>query len=149
VAIHSTSEQKYAICLGIENGGRQKSIASLTGIGPSTLSREIRHNSNKHGRYSWRMAQEMTDERKERSPGNRSVPEWIKHKALGHVRDDDWSPMQVSGRLKRYSFGNISQRGRHSRTIPPGRLKQIQHKLNNRPREKQASAHQKLSFINN
>ena len=42
----------------------------------------------------------MAGERKERLPGNRATPEWIKQKVLGLIRED-WSPKQISGYLKK------------------------------------------------
>ena len=96
-----TSEQRYAIYLGLQNGVSKLKIAKSLGVSPSTIYREINRNKNKTGGYSWRLAQEMTDERKERLPGNRSKPEWIKHRAIALIQED-WSPRQVSGYLKRF-----------------------------------------------
>ncbi len=47
-----------------------------------------------------RRAHEMAEERKERLPGRRSIPEWIKQKVLGLIRED-WSPKQIGGYLKK------------------------------------------------
>lgn len=102
-----TSEQRYAINLELEKGASKKDIASLIGVHPSTVYRELERNKNKRGRYSWRLADEMARERKERLPGNRSTPEWIKRKALDLIRDD-WSPKQVSGHLKKHENIDIS-----------------------------------------
>ena len=100
-----TSEQRYAIYLGIGNGDNQKAIASLIGVSPATVSREVRRNKNKHGGYSWRLAYEMAQERKERLPGNRATPEWIRQKVFRLIHSDQ-------------------------------DIKNIQYKLNRRPREK-------------
>jgi IS30 family transposase len=102
-----TSEQRYAIYLGIENGDNQKAIAGLIGVSPATVSREVRRNKNKHGGYSWRLAHEMAQERKERLPGNRATPEWIRQKVFRLVRDE-WSPKQISGYLKKHENISIS-----------------------------------------
>jgi len=102
-----TSEQRYVIYLGMENGDTRKTIANLIGVSPSTVSREVRRNKKKNGGCSWRLAQEMSNERKERLPGNRATPEWIKQKVFRHVRND-WSPKQISGYLKRYEEIDIS-----------------------------------------
>jgi len=77
-----TSEQRYAIYLGLENGDTQRTIASLIGVSPSAVSRELQRNKDKRGGYSWRLAHEMAMERRERLPGNRSTPEWIKQKVI-------------------------------------------------------------------
>jgi IS30 family transposase len=78
-----TSEQRYAIYLGLEEGTSKKDIALRIGVHLSTLYRELERNENKRGGYSWRLAHEMAGERKERLPGNRSTPPWIKEKVLG------------------------------------------------------------------
>nr|WP_161941944.1 helix-turn-helix domain-containing protein [Petrimonas mucosa] len=95
-----TSEQRYAIYLGLENGDTQRTIASLIGVSPSAVSRELQRNKDKRGGYSWRLAHEMAMERRERLPGNRSTPEWIKQKVNRLVRKD-WSPGQISGHLRK------------------------------------------------
>jgi IS30 family transposase len=77
-----TSEQRYAIYLGLENGDTQRTIASLIGVSPSAVSRELQRNKDKRGGYSWRLAHEMAMERRERLPGNRATPEWIKQKVI-------------------------------------------------------------------
>ena len=93
--------------MGIKNGDNQKAIASLIGVSPATVSREVRRNKNKHGGYSWRLAHEMAQERKERLPGNRATPEWIRQKVFRLVRDE-WSPKQISGYLKKHENISIS-----------------------------------------
>lgn len=96
-----TSEQRYAIYLCIQNGATQVAITRSIGVSPSTVSREVRRNKDKRGGYSWRLAHEMAQERKERLPGNRVTPEWIKRKVFRLVRDE-WSPRQISGYLEKY-----------------------------------------------
>ena len=102
-----TSEQRYAIYLGLQSGISKTKIAESIGVNPSTIYREINRNMNKSGGYSWRLAQEMADERKERLPGNKSTPEWIKQKVIRYIRKD-WSPKQISGYLNKYEKISIS-----------------------------------------
>lgn len=92
-------EQRYAIYLGLQEGKSQKAIAQQIKVHSSTVSREIRRNSNKFGRYSWRIAQENADLRKERLPGNRRIDFNILQEALTLLRKEDWSPKQISGFL--------------------------------------------------
>lgn len=66
-------EQRYAIYLGIQEGKSQKAIARQNNIHPSTVSREVRRNSTKRGEYQWQHAQKLSDERRERLPGNHAV----------------------------------------------------------------------------
>jgi len=73
-----TSEQRYAIFIGLQEGKSKRSIAQSIGVSPSTVCREITRNKTKHGKYSRRIAHEMAMERKERVPGNKTTAEWIK-----------------------------------------------------------------------
>lgn len=103
-----TSEQRYAIYLGLKNGISKSEIAKSINVSPSTVYRETKRNKNKTNGYSWRLAQEMADERKERLPGNRSTHDSIKHKALELLKKEQWSPRQISGYLNRHENINIS-----------------------------------------
>jgi len=102
-----TSEQRYAIYLGLQNGTSKSEIAKQIKVNISTVYRELSRNKNKTGGYSWRLAQEMAQERKERLPGNRSTSEWIKQKIIRLIRKD-WSPKQISGYLAKYDQISIS-----------------------------------------
>ena len=51
-----TREQRYAIYPGKQEGKTQSAIARQIGVNRSTVSREIRRNSNRHGRYWWSIA---------------------------------------------------------------------------------------------
>jgi len=53
-----TREQRYAIYLGIQEKKTQAAIARQIGVNRSTVSREIRRNSNRHGRYWWSISHE-------------------------------------------------------------------------------------------
>lgn len=55
-------EQRYAIFLGLKEGKPQKEIAQQIGVSPSTISRELKRNSNKQGKYSYALADEMAHE---------------------------------------------------------------------------------------
>lgn len=94
-----TREQRYAIYLGLQEGKSHKAIARQIKVHPSTVGREIKRNSTRLGRYSWRIAQESADIRKERVPGNRSIDSNILQEALHLLKTEDWSPRQISGYL--------------------------------------------------
>lgn len=94
-----TREQRYAIYLGIQEGKSRKAIARQIKVHPSTVGREIRRNATRFGHYSWRVAQENADIRKERMPGNRSIDGNVLKEALSLLRKEDWSPRQISGYL--------------------------------------------------
>ncbi len=57
-----TREQRYAIYPGKQEGKTQSAIARQIGVNRSTVSREIRRNSNRHGRYWWSIAHERPRE---------------------------------------------------------------------------------------
>ena len=96
---HLTREQRYAIYLGLQEGKSHKAIARQIKVHPSTVGREIKRNSTRFGRYSWRIAQESADIRKERIPGNRGIDRNILKEAMHLLKTEDWSPQQISGYL--------------------------------------------------
>ena len=102
-----TSEQRYTIYLGVKSGEKKTEIASKIGVNVSTIYRELNRNKNKSGGYSWRLAHEMAQERKERLPGNRSTDEWIRQKVIRLIRKE-WSPRQISGYLSKHEDIDIS-----------------------------------------
>ena len=70
-------------------------------------------------------------ERRERTCANRRTPSWIVGKALGLLRKEDWSPMQISGSLRREGI-NISHERiyREIRADRSGELRQhCRHKM--------------------
>ncbi len=124
--------------MGSENGDTQREIAGRIGVSASTVSRELKRNKNKQGGYSWRLAHEMAQERKERLPGNRGTPEWIKQKVFRLVRDE-WSPAQISGHLKkeeniRVSHETIYKWIREDKEAGGDLYKHCRHRLKHRRR---------------
>nr|CRY97338.1 hypothetical protein [uncultured prokaryote] len=95
-----TREQRYAIYLGIQEGRSQSAIARQINVDRSTVSRELRRNSNRWGRYIWKDAHESALYRRERTPGNRGTDRSILKEALRLLRSEDWSPRQISGYLR-------------------------------------------------
>ena len=96
-----TSEQRSQIFAYLQDGIARKIICDRMGISQPTLSRELKRNSGKHGRYTWRLAHQKAMERRERVCTNRRTPQWIVDRALRLLREEDWSPKQISGYLKR------------------------------------------------
>ena len=96
---HLTSEQRYAIYLGKQKKTSNKEIASLIGVSESTISRELRRNSTAGGKYVWNKAQEKSDNRVHRSPGNRAVSMEVRWRVKQLITDEQWSPKQISGWL--------------------------------------------------
>lgn len=87
----------------LKEGKTQKAIALQIGVSASTVSRELRRNKS-HRVYSYSLADEMSRERRERLPGNRKIPSALEKEALRLLVEEDWSPMQISGYLKRKGY---------------------------------------------
>lgn len=94
-----TREQRYVIYLELKQGKSYSSIAAKINCSISTVSREIRRNTNEHGHYIWQQAHDMAQIRRERSTANRKTPSHILRQALDLLMKD-WSPQQISGYLK-------------------------------------------------
>lgn len=92
-------EQRYAIYLGLKEKKTKTAIALQIGCSVSTVSREIKRNTNRQGHYVFQHACEMAQFRKERSCANRRTPRHVLKLALELLTDKDWSPQQISGWL--------------------------------------------------
>lgn len=124
-------EQRYAIYLGLQEKKTYTAIARQINCSVSTVSREVRRNSNSHGRYLFQNAVELTIVRRERSSSNRKTPNHILKRALNLLIEEDWSPKQISGFLKREGI-NISHERiyREIRADETGQLKKhCRHKM--------------------
>ena len=93
--------------MGVKNDKKKTKIATEIGVNVSTIYRELNRNKNKNGGYSWRLAHEIAQERKERLPGNRSTDEWIRQKVIRLIRKE-LSPRQISGSLSKHEDIDIS-----------------------------------------
>ena len=92
-------EQRYAIYLGIKEEKTKTAIARQIGVSVSTVSREIKRNTNRQGHYIFQHACELAAAKKERSCANRKTPAWIITEALNLLTSYKWSPQQISGWL--------------------------------------------------
>lgn len=101
-------EQRYAIYLGLKENKTKTAIAQQIGCSVSTVSREIKRNTNRHGHYVFQHACELAQYRKERSRANRRTPRHILKQALELLTEKDWSPQQISGWLLRNKGIRIS-----------------------------------------
>ena len=95
-----TREQRYAIYLGLQAEESLSAIARRIGVDKSTVSREVRRNGNRFGRYGRSSADEKARERRERMPGNRALRPDVIREALGLLKSEDWSPCQISGYMR-------------------------------------------------
>ena len=78
---------------------RQKDIANLIGVNKSTISRELKRNATEQHKYIWLKAQKYADERKKRTANNK-ISDEIKWQAIELLKNEQWSPQQISGYLK-------------------------------------------------
>ncbi len=76
-------------------------IARSIGVSKSTVCREVRRNSTGSGKYVWLKAQEASDARRSRSPGNRRLDSVLEWRIRELIRNEQWSPRQISGWLSR------------------------------------------------
>ena len=96
-----TSQQRSQIFVLLQRKTPRKDIASIVGCSQSTLSREIRRNSTDKGNYLWDKAHGKAMERRKRTTANRAKDPIIVWEALNLLKDEDWSPEQISDDMKR------------------------------------------------
>lgn len=97
---HLIREQRYAIFALRQKGKSNAEIARTINVSPSTVSRELRRNLTPRSKYVWNKAQVMADARKRRSPGNRAVADALRWRVEQYIRQEQWSPRQISGYLR-------------------------------------------------
>ena len=97
---HLIREQRYAIFALKQKGKSNAEIARTIKVSPSTISRELRRNLTPRGKYIWTKAQVMAEARKRRSPGNRAVADTLRWRVEQYIRQEQWSPKQISGFLR-------------------------------------------------
>lgn len=140
-----TREQRYTIDILLKQEQRKKDIAQSIGVHPSTITREINRNKSKRGGHSYEMANELSEERKFRLPGNRAISEIVKNKAICFLKEEQWSPKQISGSLKlqeiNISHETIYEIIREDKTNGGDLYKNCRHKLKHRKRCKWTTTH--------
>ena len=93
--------QRYEIYLGLKRKWSKTRIAKEIGVSKSTVSREIQRNSKPDGEYVWRYAQKQCDLRKHGFKGNHRKPEELWWRIEQMILEEDWSPAQIAGVLKK------------------------------------------------
>ncbi len=96
-----TSQQRSQIFALLQRKTERKIIASIVGCSQSTLSREIRRNSTGKGNYLWDKAHKKALERRKRTTSNRTKDPVVVWEALNLLRDEDWSPEQISAYMQK------------------------------------------------
>jgi|WetSurMetagenome_2_1015567.scaffolds.fasta_scaffold133435_2 transposase, IS30 family len=105
---HLTEGQRYEISAYLQSGKSQKDIAKILGFNKSTVSRELRRNSDgRNGKYSPNLAQ--------RKYGNRMANRFHYYKFTESLKlqvdillKADNSPEQIEGFLKRAGMEHVS-----------------------------------------
>lgn len=95
-----TREQRYVIYLGLQEKKTYSTIARQISVSISTVSREVKRNSNRHGRYLYKEAHEDTMWRRERTAANRKIKTHVMKEAIKMLVKDQWSPEQIVANLK-------------------------------------------------
>ncbi len=106
---HLTSEQRYAIYLGLERGWSKSCIAREIGVHASTVCREVKRNSNSHGKYIWLHAQSASDARRHGLQGNHRKPPELWWRVEELLRKEEWSPAQIAGVLRKEGIHIVKQ----------------------------------------
>ena len=114
-----TSAQRYTISSMRQNGFSLQAIADELNrielesalekgepvpekkLSASTISRELRRNRSKTGKYNPKTAHEIAMEKRERIVRNTALKPGVLQRALKLLRQKRWSPEQISGYLKK------------------------------------------------
>lgn len=136
---HLTREQRYTISQCLRKVLKQKEIAELIGVSPSTISRERRRNATKRGCYNHEHAQMLAQENSACSAKNKSTSGWIKGIVLKMLLEEQWSPQQIVGWLKKEKDICLSHEAiykwiRKEKREGGGLYKNCRHKLKRRKR---------------
>ena len=100
-----TSEQRSQVFALLQRRYPRKEIARIVGISQSTLSRELRRNSTRSGKYIWFKAME----RRKRSTRNAALAPELVWRIKQLIIEEQWSPRQISGVLKKKGIGASHQ----------------------------------------
>jgi len=92
-----TREQRYQIYALRKTGHLRSEIAAVIGVHKSTVGRELKRNQGKRG-YRPHQAQNAATERRQTGAPRISTETWAE---VERLLQQDWSPDQISGRLKK------------------------------------------------
>jgi len=105
---HLTIEQRYEISAYLKCKKSKTDIAKALGVNKSTLSRELKRNTTKTGKYSPKFAQQLSKERKERFCVNRRFTDDVQRFIVQKITDEQWSPEQIEGYCKKENIPMVS-----------------------------------------
>ena len=92
-----TQEQRYQIYALKKTGHSQSEIAAVIGVHKSTVSRELKRNRGQRG-YRPHQAHSLAQERRQKGHPRINTETWA---VVERLLRQDWSPEQISGRLKK------------------------------------------------
>lgn len=101
-----TLKERYHIQALIKVGYKQKEIAKEVGCSKSTISRELKRNSNPNG-YKAESAEVATKQRHKSKPKDKAITKNIEKYIRKHLKLD-WSPEQISGRMAKETDYKVS-----------------------------------------
>lgn len=93
-----TQEQRYQIKAHLSIGTKKPAIARELGIAKSTIYREIKRNTGQRGYRPKQAHEKSLKRRKAKSQARISAETWV---VVEEQLREDWSPEQISGRLKK------------------------------------------------
>jgi len=102
-----TYEQRVEICAYLKTGKKQSEIAELIHADKSTVSREITRNKGLKG-YRFKQAHEQALARRLAAAKHIRFTDEIRAEVIGHLQEE-WSPEQISGRLKAEDRPSVSR----------------------------------------
>jgi IS30 family transposase len=101
-----TEAQRYQIYALKKVGQDQQTIASVLGVSPSTVCREIRRNRGQRGYRAHQAHQKALSRRQHKTYATKMTPSVVAR--VETLIGQDWSPEQVAGRLHREEGIRIS-----------------------------------------
>ncbi len=103
-----TPKERYQIWALLQIGWKQKDIAADIGVHPSTVSREIRRNTEAYiGEYRYQSAQCLTELRHQTKPKYTVITDKVEKYIRAKLKEH-WSPEQIAGRMQYEGLGTIS-----------------------------------------
>lgn len=99
-----TQEQRYQIYALMKTKHSLSEIAAVIGVQKCSVSRELKRNRGQRG-YRPQQAQELASERRRKAVPRITAQVWA---VVERLVNQDWSPEQISGRLKREQGIGIS-----------------------------------------
>jgi len=97
---HFSMEERERLLIARESGATQIQIAILLGRSRSTISRELKRNNGIHGQYSAVGAQSRYAQVRKRSRRGDKLARTALKETVEELLSRQWSPEQISGRLK-------------------------------------------------